>query len=259
MRSVVRADDLLPPRRIGDEDFETICRTFGIVGERREQAREFLDQCVSAFAKAISNSRSLPSRKTDRHNIERALREIQNAARWLNQATGPTARLALRIGGRRIGPLVSAAWLRRRFPDDEMTPAAYFWPHEDRSGRSPAREPPYPIDVDDLSRDERTRFARRRARDVIAAILTEIIEALYDARRDIVEMPDGRKPLEYRKYLMAGLAELWHRLGKRPTSGTNSKFGGFCESVFDALGWPTEGVNAALSDAIATWKELYRS
>jgi hypothetical protein len=81
---------------------------------------------------------------------------------------------------------------------------------------------------------------------------------LDDARRHIVELPKGRKPLEYRNYLMAALAELWCRLGRQPTSGARSQFGEFCECVFVALGWPTEGVNAALSDAIAAWRDHYR-
>jgi hypothetical protein len=114
------------------------------------------------------------------------------------------------------------------------------------------------VDVDDLSLDQRIFFARRRSRELILAILAETAEALDVARRHIAEAPDGRKPLEIRKYLMANLAELWRDLGNRPTSGMRSQFGAFCESVFEALGWPTEGVNAALSDAIATWRERYR-
>jgi arylsulfatase A-like enzyme len=38
---------------------------------------------------------------------------------------------------------------------------------------------------------------------------------------------------------------VWHRLGRQPTGGITSQFGAFCEAVFDAIAWPTEGVNAA--------------
>ena len=93
---------------------------------------------------------------------------------------------------------------------------------------------------------------------MIVAVLAELARGLDDARRRIVELPDGRKPLELREYLMAALAQLWHQLGKTPTAGMRSKFGQFCENVFDAVGWPTDGVNAALSDAIATWRRLDR-
>jgi hypothetical protein len=258
-RSVVRATALPPPRKIDDADFENLCRTFGIAEAQRQEAREFLDDCAAAFAEAIRRQRALPARKEDRLNIQRAVREIQSAARLLNQAKGPAAQSGLRVVGRRIGRLVSAPWLRRRFPDDRMAPRAYYWPHEDQFGRPPAGEPAHPVDVEDLSVDDRIYFATRRGRDLITVILAEIAQALDEARRHIVELPHGRMPLQYRNYLMAALAQLWRHLGRRPTSGTKSQFGAFCESAFDALGWPTEGVNAALPDAIATWRQLYRA
>jgi len=65
-------------------------------------------------------------------------------------------------------------------------------------------------------------------------------------------------PLDHRAYFLAALAELWHRFGGRPTSGLKSKFGAFCEAVFEAIGWPTEGVSSALPDAIKLWRGLCR-
>jgi hypothetical protein len=59
--------------------------------------------------------------------------------------------------------------------------------------------------------------------------------------------------------MLAALAEFWHRLGRRHTSGMKSKFGDFCEAVFDAIGWPTEGVNAALAEAKNLWRTRYYS
>jgi hypothetical protein len=258
-RTVVRTADLSPPHKIDDADFEAICRTFEIVEGQRRKAREFLDEIVTVFADAIAKQRALPGRKDDRLAIQRAAREIRRAGDWLNRAKGPAARAGLRATGGRIGPLVSASWLRWRFPDDPDTPAVHYWPQGDVSGRSPAKVPANAVDVDDLSLDQRIFFARRRGRELILAILAETAEALDVARRRIVEAPDGRKPLEFRTYLMAALAELWRHLGNRPTSSMRSKFGAFCESVFEAIGWPTEGVNAALPDAIATSRELYGS
>jgi hypothetical protein len=254
VRSVVSAAALPLPRRIDHESFANICRDFGISENRRQEVREFLDECATGFAEAISTQRGLPSRRNDRLNIERAAREIRSASRLLDLARGRAARLGLPAAGRRIGPMVSAPWLCWRFPNDPLAPAARYWPQDDSSLRRPAR----PIDVEDLSLDDRIFFASRRSRDVIAAVLAELAQALDDARRRIVELPDGRKPLELRNYLMAALAELWHRLGKKPTLGRRSNFGQFCENVFSAIGWPTEGVNAALPDTIAKWRELYR-
>jgi hypothetical protein len=115
-----------------------------------------------------------------------------------------------------------------------------------------------PINVEDLSLNDRIYFATNRGGDVLVAILEELAQALDDSRRRIVELPDGRKPLESRNYLMAALAQLWHQIGKKPTPGKRSNFGLFCEDVFAAIGWPVDGVNAALADAIETWRQLYQ-
>jgi hypothetical protein len=115
-----------------------------------------------------------------------------------------------------------------------------------------------PIDVEDLSLDDRIYMTTNRGGDVISAILAELAQGLDNARQRIVELPDGRKPLEIRRYLMAALAQLWHQLGRKPTPGRRSKFGQFCEDVLAGIGWPTDGVNAALPGAIATWRQLYR-
>ena len=253
-RSVVRAATLPLPRRVDDEGFLNVCRDFGIGEDRRQEVREFLDLCVTEFGAAIAKQQAWPTRRDDRLNIERATREIRSAAQWLNRAKGPAARSGLRAAGRRVGPLVSAPWLRWRFPDDPLAPHARY--ANDPSTRSPVSG--LPIDVEDLSLQDRIFFATNRSGDVIAAVLAELARALDDARQRIVKLPDGRKPLELREYLMATLAQLWHLLGKTPTVGTSSKFGQFCENVFDAIGWPTDGVNAALSDAIVTWRRLYR-
>jgi hypothetical protein len=111
--------------------------------------------------------------------------------------------------------------------------------------------------MEDLSLDERIEFMEQRGGKVVPMLLRDIIAALEDGRRAIVQLPDGRKPLKNRAYMLAALAEAWHRLGRRPTSGINSRFGCFCEAVFEAIGWPTEGVNAALADTKKLWRTLY--
>jgi hypothetical protein len=105
---------------------------------------------------------------------------------------------------------------------------------------------------------DRIAFMERRSGAAIAALLDDIAAALDDGRRAIVQLPDGRRPLQRRAYLLAALAELWRRLGRRPTTGDTSKFGDFAEAVIEAIGWPTEGVNAALPEAIALSRRLYR-
>ena len=257
-KKIVRAADLPEPGRVSDEDFDHICVTANIPIQQQSVVRAFLDECVAAFAGVVAAAETHPTRKSDRLAIERAVRDIRQAQHRLKRRPGPAGRLGLRAAGRGIGPIVAASWMRDRFPGDGAAPDPYFWPPEDRSIRQPSRSPLRPTDVDELSLGARIGFMERRAGEAIAALLGDIADALEVGRRTIVRLPDGRKPLEHRAYLLAALAELWHHLGRRPASGITSQFGAFCETVFDAIGWPAQGVNAALADAIRLWHRLYR-
>jgi hypothetical protein len=255
-RRVVRAADLKPPRQISDEDFDAICTTSAVSKSEQAMVRNFLDEVVVGFGEAISDRAKLPTRKADRLAIERVVEDIRRAQRRLKRTPGPAGRLGLRVAGRGIGPIVAASWMRAQFPSDADAPAPFYWPLEDGAIRQ--RSPYRPTDVDELSLGARIGFMERHAGGAIEALLGDLAGALEAGRRAIVQLPDGRRPLEHRKYLLAALAEVWHRLGRQPTGGITSQFGAFCEAVFDAIAWPTEGVNAALPDAIKLWRRLYR-
>jgi hypothetical protein len=257
-RRIVRAADLNSPRIISDCDFCTICALCNIPLAQQSMVREFLGEVVTAFGGAIANRSAEPTRQDDRRAMERAIKGIRRAKYWLRRNTGSAGARGLHVAGRNIAPALSAAWMRARFPHESDTPAPLYWPPDDRSdGRQHARLPARPADVDELSLDQRIDFMQQHAREGLLALLHAIAAALEDGRRAIVRLPDGRKPLTYRTYLLAALAELWHRLGRRPTAGARSKFGAFCEAVCEAIGWPTEGVNAAVPRAIKDWRRLY--
>jgi hypothetical protein len=258
-RHVVRAAEFGPPRRIDDDHFETICRVNHIAAEQQAAVREFLDEAGRVFAGAIAGDKTLSNRKADRSAIEQAIAALERAQQFLKKPPGQAGQFGLRVAGRAIAPAISGAWMRERFPDDPVKPRPVLWPLDDRSGRDPPWPmPERPIDADALSLGRRTAFMERRGGSAISALLNDIAAALDSGRRAIVLLPDGRKPLERRAYMLAGLAELWRILGRRPTSGIKSEFGAFAEGVFETIGWPTEGVNAALADAIALWRRLYR-
>jgi len=149
--------------------------------------------------------------------------------------------------------------MRNRFPGDRHTPIARYWPADDHDLREPPRwaVPVRPTEIDDLSLAERVAFMRAKGGSAIAALVEDIAAGLEAGRGAILELPSGRKPLEIRKYLLAGLAELWWLLDRQPTTGMKSEYGEFCECVLDAIGWPTLGVNAALEDAIKFWRSEY--
>jgi hypothetical protein len=57
----------------------------------------------------------------------------------------------------------------------------------------------------------------------------------------------GPKKNLYRDYLIIHLALKWaDHLGKKILTGPNSEFVSFCESVAEAIGWPTDGMREAI-------------
>jgi hypothetical protein len=257
-RRAVRALDLKPPRPISSENFDLICRTSQIPTEQQEQVRDFLADVVAGFGELIARERMLPSRKSDRRAITRAINHLRRAEYLLKQKMGPAGLRALRLSGRKIAPAISDVWLHSRFPNDFEPPSEGYRP----TGYNPLR--PSPRDSDRLLEaenrllDYRVDFVERWGSIAIPELLADQISVLEDGRRLIVHLPDGRTPLRKRAYMLAALAALWRRLGRRPTSGANSEFGAFCEGVLEALGWPTEGVNSALPQAITLSRRLYR-
>ena len=104
---------------------------------------------------------------------------------------------------------------------------------------------------DDLK--ARADFIGRETVPVLSALLGEIEIVLKIARGMIPLLPGGkggRLPLTHRGHMIANLAQCWRSLGRRPTSGPNSSFTAFSEAVFEAIGWPTDGVQAAVPDAL---------
>ncbi len=254
---VVKTADLPEPHRISVDDFEEIVCRFKIPLARRPALRDFLDEMVEEFAGAISRERSLPNQRADRGQIDKARKAIAKARVAINLASGPAAKAALRRTAGCIGTMLSASWIRGRFPHDRIAPDLHFWPDDGRSVRTSARVPARPVPIDDLSRDERAYFAEHRARELIVAVLNVFDATLAETRRRIVTPREdakgigGRIPMVLRRYLLANLARFWRVLGRIPGRGVRSSgFPDFADAVCDAIGWPTDGVYADLPKAI---------
>jgi hypothetical protein len=257
-RRVVRAADLKPPRAITSENFDLICRISQIPREQQDGVRDFLAHAVAVFGEAIADERALPSRKDDREAIAAAIEDLRRAEYELKHIKGPAGRRALRLSGRQIARAVSDAWLQSRFPNEFEAPEKVYPPSGYNPFRPRLRDSEWQDEAENRSLDYRVDFMGRWGSTAIAKLLADVITALDAGRRFIVHLPDGRKPLTHRTYMLAALAQLWRNLGRRPTSGANSQFGAFCEVVFVAIGWPTEGVNSTLPNAIRLWRRLYR-
>jgi hypothetical protein len=256
-RRVVSALNLKSPRPIRYEDFELICRTSQIPAELQEQARDFLANAVTGFGELIARERPLRSRKGDRHAITKAINHLRRAEYLLKQEMGPAGLRALRLSGRQIAPALSDAWLRSRFPNDFEPPSELCRTMGSSPLRASQRDSDWRSEAENQLLDYRLGFMERWGNIAIPNLLADQIRGLENGRRFIVHLPDGRTPLRDRAYMLAALAELWRKIGRRPTSG-NSQFGSFCEAVFEAIGWLTEGVKSALSDAIKLRGRLYR-
>ena len=220
---VIRATELKPPRSLPEEDFDAICCTFKI-NDRLERlsVHLWLEEIVAEFAGLIREERLLPNRQSDRDRLDKVLKAIQKARTALEAPRGEAANFALAPAGRRLAKMIAPGWVRKRFPD---------------------------LEGDDTS---------RRPEELMVAVLAVIEAELSSALQRFPLLPGsrgGRHPLTQRRWILINLAHVWHDvLGRTPTAGPNSHFTAFCEAVLEAMGWPTDGVEAAVPDAIAFWR-----
>jgi hypothetical protein len=251
--SVTKASDLPEPHRIADDDFENVVEAFKIPQENRLELRRFLDELVQVFAEEVSRKRSEPKRSADTDHLGKAQKALEKARVEINLASGPAARAGLRRTAGSIGAMLSPLWIKGQFPDDRLSPSLQWWP-DDGSGRTPSRDPDWPVPIDTLSLNEREHFARERARELITRVLETIDAVLAKARRQIVTPKEGKKgfggrpPLTVRRYLLANLARHWRALGRTPGGGKNSEFPAFADAVCDYIGW--EGLAGDLYEAM---------
>lgn len=239
---VVRAADLPPPRRVSDDDFDAICATFKVDRGKQDYMRRHLNEIVDEIAAKVRGKRLRPDRQADRERLRRIHEMIQKARAELESPMGGSAEFGLQCGVPTLVPIVTAHWFRGRLSGVIPTEEEIF-----KDPREVEREM-FPLAHD---------FARERPAEFLSAVLEEVEAALMIARSFLGWVPGargGRRPLTQRRYLIVNLAICWKALGKVPTSGPNSQFTAFCEAVFEAIGWPTTGVEAAIPDALDTWR-----
>src|SRR5262249_29640322 len=117
----------------------------------------------------------------------------------------------------------------------------------------------------EASRSRRKRFIDDRPLAVIDTILKTIEAAFAHTIMMLGYMPGakgGPKPLQERRTFIMLLAVKWERLGKHASTSPNSDFVAFIDSIFDAIGWPSDlnneggAIVAAVGDAIKRWRNL---
>jgi hypothetical protein len=252
-RTIVRVDELAPPKPIRTGDFDELCNTLKIPREQRHTLKDQLDELVKAFAGWMGKDRGQPDRRFDEDLLNNALSQIKTAKSAASKL-GPSGRQALRITSRLFGPMISAQWLNDKFPDDDYAPRKVAVPHQAESTRRSVRmQHRDEFFIEEYTLDDRYRFVRNRAVQLMSTTLATIEEGLRQSLQEIKRQPGrrgGRKPIKYRRYLLMHLAELWNSLGRDVSVGPKSDFIVFCEAVVELIGWPRIGIAADVPRAL---------
>ena len=142
--------------------------------------------------------------------------------------------------------MVTGQWLRMEFPSHDV-PQPHDLP-EPRGVRSR-----YQYDIEDLSMNERVGFVSDHGLETTNAVLGAIEKSLKTALDRFAFLPGakgGRRRLEFRHYFLVNVVEIWRSVGKPVKVAPGSLCVAFCESIVEAIGWPTEGIAAAVRDAV---------
>jgi hypothetical protein len=245
-------EDFGTPKRIDRDDWEAICKTAGISSGDRERMRMRLDDLANFLATWARNDRTRPDRKSDRERVKEIFSHI-NAAATQTGKIGPAGHLAFKAISPFVASMLAAQWMNESFPDDDYKPVRSPVPKEARSIRAQK------YFIEEHSHEARYRFVRKNPVKTVSATLKKIEEGLGEVLRAFDLQPrsrGGQEPLQYRHWAIINLIQMWDEIGKEPSSGPGSACTSFCESVVAAMGWPSEGLNSAMPDAIKHWRHL---
>jgi hypothetical protein len=254
-RKVVRVDELTTPKMIANEDFSSLCATFRIPLSYQQDVKARLDQLVTEFAGWMTREKQQPDRRSDHDRLKVALKQIDGAVITIERL-GPSGRLALKAIAPLVAPMLAAQWISESFPDDDYAPRRSPVPSEGprQPLRAPIRSSGYFIE--EVSLEARLQFVSHRAAKTAVAALKEIATGFAKARQALEHLPGargGRKPLIYRDYLIFNLIEMWSDMTRQISTAPKSDFVAFCEVVAVTIGWPVEGIGAAVPKVVSVW------
>jgi hypothetical protein len=228
----LRPADFPVPKRLSQEKVSEICGALGISDRHGAELKSYLDKLVSDVHRWMSEEKAA-NRKGDRDRIFKIRKRITAAQHELN-GLRIDGRLAVRSSSELLAHILSSDWLRYRFPDDAPR----------------MREPGVEVYSNYL-------FIRSRAFDMLQALLRDLESALASALASLKLDPrtsGGRPTLKYRHHVILDLAEIWHRIRETPVGTPGSDFAIFCESIFEGMEWPTDGLDSAIPHAVKSWR-----
>ena len=236
--------DFPPPKRISQEKALELCEWLGISHRHAAEVKDYLDDLVDYVHKSMS-LKTAANRKGDRDRIAN-IRDQVNGIREQLQDMRIDGRLAVRTTAERLADILSGDWLRNRFPNDAPSKSL-------REGRRPPEHQPARVSTDADIAYFNYQFIRDRAPETLDALLGDMASAFVSALTSLNSDPrvlGGRQPLTHRHIVILNLANIWRKVGKKPVGTPGSVFAVFCEEIFEAMGWPTSGLDGAIPDAI---------
>jgi hypothetical protein len=260
MAKRLRNKDFHIPKRIEDDDWQMICRTAGISSGDKLRLKVRLNDLVAALATSIGNDQRLPDRKSDRERVKEILSHI-GAAVARTAKLGPAGDVTFKAISPFIASMLAAQWMNENFQNDIYRPQRSPLPEESSELRPPLRTSFRAAEyfIEEHSHEARFQFVRQKPVETLAAALKQIAEGLSEVLRTFTFQPrsrGGQEPLLYRHYALIYLIDMWHEIGREPSSGPKSACTAFCESVVATMGWPTRGLSSAMPDAVKHWRHL---
>lgn len=241
----VRDLDLGVPRVIQRSDMQALSEEYGLTPSQQSQMAAFLTDLINEFRNEITNIQQRRTRADDRKSLARAIERLSEA-QWYLRACGPIGQTIVRNNISHLGEMLSSSWIRQAFPKFGF-PKQTFDTVSPRNRPSPRGEQVY---IEERTLQYRRNLARTQNISLVSAVLREIHQSLEEALRQ-GKRRGGRTRAELRYYFIMNLAELWKQIGRDPWAAGSFQFSQFSEDVLFYVGWPTTGLRATISKALA--------
>jgi hypothetical protein len=245
----VRDLDLSVPKVIQEEDLQALFDAYGLTPSQQTRMAAFLKDLIHEFGNEITKVQKRRTRADDRKNLAHAIERLSEARRYL-KACGPIGQAIIRNNISHLGEMFSAGWIRQAFPKFELPNETY------KAGNSRSRLTPRhgeQVYIEEHTVQDRRLFARSQNISLVSAALSEIHQSLEEALRRS-KRRGGRNKAELRSYFLMYLAEIWRQIGRDPWATGEFKFPQFSKDVLSYIGWPTSGLRAVISKALADFQ-----
>jgi len=251
-KRVLRRDDMkLPTLRRLDDLRQGLVQTLGFSSNEAVQLTHFLQhELVPATIRFMKAQSPASTASKDRATVKSAVNSLRKARLYLDSC-GLPVRMTIEPSLGSLGEMFSALWLRENIPGGDYLPRSVSREGEGR-GRLRTGTRGAHVDIEQDSFENRFHFLRSRGFYVIVKALAKMEKEMeFGVRRSVQRR--GRKSNTYRDYFIQELISFWKYRLRKPTPQTiGSDLGTFCHRVFESVGWPTGGLDAAIQKQLSS-------